>query len=211
MIVRFARDACKSGFCVLRFDFVGSGDSEGEFAHETHLTGWLEDLNNALNFLAERPEVDPDRLGAVGLSFGGSTVLKSIGPGSQLKALALWSPVVHLEETFRQTILGEETWKRLQARKTVKNFYGTGFSLDPSFAADAAGYDLMAAARTISLPVLIIQGTDDVVVNPQHAAQLESALAGVKKLVYIEGDDHVFSNKLDEAIRLTIDWFTRHI
>ncbi|RKL61515.1 hypothetical protein DXT63_16365 [Thermoanaerobacteraceae bacterium SP2] len=39
------------------------------------MTGWLKDLDNALNFLVAQKEVDPSRVGTVGSSFGGSTVL----------------------------------------------------------------------------------------------------------------------------------------
>lgn len=48
---RISRALAERGIAVLRFDFTGIGDSEGDFA-ETDFTSNLEDLVAAANFLA---------------------------------------------------------------------------------------------------------------------------------------------------------------
>ncbi len=53
------------GYVTLRFDMRGCGKSEGEFGRVICLEQ-VEDLGNALNFLAAHPAVDPDRIGVVG-------------------------------------------------------------------------------------------------------------------------------------------------
>ena len=50
LFVRFPRCAREQGFAVLRFDFAGSGDSEGDFADVT-ITGEIQDLRSAIAFL----------------------------------------------------------------------------------------------------------------------------------------------------------------
>src|SRR5579884_3841431 len=50
------------GYVTLRFDMRGCGKSEGEFGRVICLEQ-VEDLGNALNFLAAHPAVDPDRIG----------------------------------------------------------------------------------------------------------------------------------------------------
>src|SRR3546814_17911492 len=57
------------GYIVLRFDFRGCGQSEGErgyvLCHDQ-----VADAKNALNWLTEQPGVDPLRVGVIGHSFG---------------------------------------------------------------------------------------------------------------------------------------------
>ena len=61
------------GYGVLAIDARGSGDSGGI----GNLWGWtaLEDISGAINWLAEQPGVDPQRIGLVGLSMGGEEAL----------------------------------------------------------------------------------------------------------------------------------------
>ena len=62
------------GYVVLTFDYKGWGASEGP---KTHLNphGRVADAQAALSFLALQPEVDADRLGIYGTSYGGATVV----------------------------------------------------------------------------------------------------------------------------------------
>jgi uncharacterized protein len=61
LFVRTARQLAASGLIVLRFDFRGSGDSEGEFEEMT-IRGEVEDALNALAFLREQRRVDTARV-----------------------------------------------------------------------------------------------------------------------------------------------------
>src|ERR1035441_774266 len=70
LFVKTARRLAKDGIAVLRFDFRGSGESEGDFKDIT-VPGEIEDGRESLNFLSAQPEVDPNRLGILGLSMGG--------------------------------------------------------------------------------------------------------------------------------------------
>ena len=62
------------GYVVLTFDYKGWGESEGP---KNHLNphGRVADAQAALSFLALQPEVDADRLGIYGTSYGGATVV----------------------------------------------------------------------------------------------------------------------------------------
>ena len=53
------------GYVTLRFDMRGCGKSEGEFGRVICLEQ-VEDLGNALDFLARHRAVDPDRIGVIG-------------------------------------------------------------------------------------------------------------------------------------------------
>jgi alpha/beta superfamily hydrolase len=89
-VVLAACDALVTGgFVALRFNFRGTGASEGE--HDDG-RGERDDLMAALDFLLEQDEVDQQKIGAVGYSFG-AMVAADIA-SEALSGLALISPPV---------------------------------------------------------------------------------------------------------------------
>ena len=85
--------ACQSlvsrGFAALRFNFRGVGASQGAFDQGQ---GERNDVRAALRYLASLPEVDGERLGLIGYSFG--ALVAAEVADSDLRALALVSPPV---------------------------------------------------------------------------------------------------------------------
>ena len=85
--------ACQSlvgrGFAALRFNFRGVGASEGAFDQGE---GERNDVRAALRYLTSLPEVDGERLGLIGYSFG--ALVAAEVADSDLRALALVSPPV---------------------------------------------------------------------------------------------------------------------
>src|SRR3954464_12798739 len=59
----------KLGYVTIRFDMPGCGESEGERGNLICLEQ-VQAASDALTFLAQNPNVDPDRIGAIGSSFG---------------------------------------------------------------------------------------------------------------------------------------------
>ena len=57
------------GYCAFRIDFRGCGESEGARG-EVKCFDQVADMKNALTFIAGREEVDPERIGVIGHSFG---------------------------------------------------------------------------------------------------------------------------------------------
>jgi len=72
------------GFGILLFDQRDHGDSDGA---QTSFTG--SDVLAALNYLRNRSDVDPDRIGAIGLSLGAINIVHAAAQDSGLKAMAL--------------------------------------------------------------------------------------------------------------------------
>jgi len=75
----------------LRFNFRGVGKSQGSFAEGV---GELEDALSALSFLSDREEIDSERIGIAGYSFGGMIALSAGVESAKVKAIAGISPVV---------------------------------------------------------------------------------------------------------------------
>lgn len=80
-----ARMLARHGYGVLLFDRRGQGESEGD----PHAFGWEgeKDVKAAIAFLQRRPDVDPDRIGGLGLSVGGELMLQTAAETSALKAV----------------------------------------------------------------------------------------------------------------------------
>jgi uncharacterized protein len=80
-----ARLLARHGYGVLLFDRRGEGESEGD----PNLYGWrgTRDLKAAISYLESRPEVDPNRIGGVGLSVGGEVMLQAAAETDDFKAI----------------------------------------------------------------------------------------------------------------------------
>jgi dienelactone hydrolase len=89
-----ARQLIQAGYGVLMYDQRALGESGGK----TVSYGWLDgpDLLSALDYLGSRPEVDPERIGAVGLSLGGYIVLNAAYQEPDRFA-AVWLDGIHAQ------------------------------------------------------------------------------------------------------------------
>ena len=80
-----AKLLARHGYGVLLFDRRGEGESEGD----PNTFGWQgeRDVHAAVAFLQRRPDVDPDRIGGIGLSVGGEMMIEAAAESSALKAI----------------------------------------------------------------------------------------------------------------------------
>jgi len=79
------------GIAALRFNFRGVGKSGGSFAGGS---GEQDDAEATILALAGRVEIDPDRIGIAGYSFGGMVALATGERSNPVKAIAAVSPVI---------------------------------------------------------------------------------------------------------------------
>jgi alpha/beta superfamily hydrolase len=78
VVVTLCRAAAARGITALRFNFRGVGRSQGSFADGV---GERADATAALAHLRQLPEVDDDRVGIVGYSFGAAVALLAADEG----------------------------------------------------------------------------------------------------------------------------------
>jgi uncharacterized protein len=80
-----AKLLARHGYGVLLFDRRGEGESEGD----PNTFGWQgeRDIHAAVAFLQRRPDVDPERIGGIGLSVGGEMMIEAAAESSALKAI----------------------------------------------------------------------------------------------------------------------------
>jgi dienelactone hydrolase len=80
-----ARMLAAHGYGVLLFDRRGEGESEGD----PNVFGWdgARDLHAAVAYLKTRPDVDPERIGAIGLSVGGEMLIQAAAESDEFAAI----------------------------------------------------------------------------------------------------------------------------
>ncbi|MBO3809180.1 MAG: alpha/beta hydrolase [Candidatus Brockarchaeota archaeon] len=207
LFVRAARKMSREGIAAVRFDFRGSGESEGEFEKMT-VSSEISDLNGVLSFLLERSEVARDKIGVLGLSLGGAVSILTAVRNQSVKAVCTWSSPAE----FRLISDGEKAFG-MDLKSILEKGYvdlPSGYRVGRDFFTDVLKHDILDSCSKISpRPLLIIHGSEDAVVPVTHAHMLYDKAGEPKKLVIIEGADHTFSRRdwEDRVIQVTTEWF----
>lgn len=105
----------KRGISSLLVDMHGHGESGGKAFH-VDMREWVPDIVAALDFLESRKDVDANRIGAFGLSSGGTAIMEVAAFDSRLKALVGLDATVMNTVPFTVTL----TMKALSAIGWVK-------------------------------------------------------------------------------------------
>jgi pimeloyl-ACP methyl ester carboxylesterase len=114
----YAESLARHGVTALVFDYRNFGVSDGD--DRQHIDPWAQitDYQNAITFLAGRPDVDSDRLGAWGISYSGGHALILAAIDDRVKAVVSVVPVIDGYRNMRrvQGTLGFRQLKDLLER-----------------------------------------------------------------------------------------------
>jgi uncharacterized protein len=207
MFVKCSRALAFAGLASLRFDFYGSGESDGEFRQMT-LSGQLDDGRAAAAFLRKQKLIDPERIGLLGLSLGG-TVAACLAPTLKAKALVLWSAVAH---TGRMGELIKRKARKIPGKPGA--FEYDARELHPRLMEDVLKVDPIRHIVRYKGPTLIIHPEMDELVPVSHARDFyHAAGSSTKDLAIIGGADHVFTAIPweNEVIARTARWFVYYL
>ncbi|MBK8858025.1 MAG: alpha/beta fold hydrolase [Opitutaceae bacterium] len=198
LFVMTARALAARGLDVLRFDFMGSGDSSGEFTAMTPCTE-IADLHAVINWARHHGY---RQIGVLGLSLGGGVSICAVAgrPVGQIGALCTWSSV----PSFK-------FWRRRPNDELLDPQNCSRVS--PRFFTDRPVVDIPSAYATIPCPKLQIQGDRDLPgFRKGFEKNMRTALPP-KRHVVVPGADHVFSRASDrrKVIRLTANFFVKHL
>ncbi len=205
--VVLAEFLAQAGYPVFRFDFAGSGESEGSFAEAT-LTKNVADLRAAVTFLGERGF---RRFVILGRSHGGNAALAFAAADLRAVGVVLWSTPRNMATVLRK-VMGERAYSRLlQGEEVTWVDSGRKLAKKPGFLADLSRYPMdELVARLSPRPLLIVHGEEDELVPAADARTLFSRAGEPRELVLIPGGDHHLSRHQEAAREATLAWLKRH-
>jgi dipeptidyl aminopeptidase/acylaminoacyl peptidase len=204
-IVRLSRQLSDRGILALRFDFAGSGESEGKFEDLTY-SGEVEDLHAAYNLVLQ---YRPKKIGIFGSSMGGTVALLFAAQEQNVAALVTLAAPVHPEK------ISERFLTPAEARQWRADGYIVyhGQRLNVSLLDDVENLDVPKTVRKISSPTLVIHGDEDDTVPVAEGRELFAALGGPKRLCILPGANHRLTDPahLQKALAESIDWLTQYL
>ena len=207
-IRRISRTLAERGIAVLRFDFTGLGESEGDFAG-TDFSSNLDDLEAAAAFLRSRYAA-PALL--VGHTFGGTAVLvvvRRVAEARAIVTLGAPSTTDHL-----RGVLLRAAPELPDVEKATAEIAGRRFRVRRALRDDLAAANVEAAVRTLPAPLLVLHAQGDEVVSIDDAERIFAAAPQPKAFVAVSGADHLLLHDpadADYVGRLIAVWAERHL
>ena len=202
-----SRSLTDAGIAVLRFDFTGLGQSEGDFA-DSNFSSNVSDLLAAARYLAAEHQA-PEIL--VGHSLGGTAVLQAAPEIASAVAVAtIGSPAdpAHVRHLFNDAA-GD-----LQARGEAEvHLGGRPFTIRRQFVDDLERHDLPAAIGGLRKALLVMHAPLDEIVEIDNASQLFIAAKHPKSFVSLDRADHLLSRDADSryAGSVLAAWASRYL
>ncbi len=196
------------GFGMMRFDFTGLGQSEGDFS-DTNFSSNVADLLAAAQYLADNkaaPSV------VIGHSFGGTAALKASDEIEGCKAVAtIGSPcdTTHIVHQFADQL--EEIEVNGEAQVMLA---GRPFIIKEQFLSDIGNQDIAAEIADLGLALMIFHSPQDSVVGIDNASHIYTKARHPKSFVSLDGADHLLlKNPADAAYvaRVLAAWAKRYI
>lgn len=189
--VRISRALAERGIAVLRFDFTGLGNSEGQFKDTTFSTN-VADIRSAAQFLADQGM--PAHL-LVGHSLGGSAALAAAAYIPSVQAVAsIGSPSdpAHVSHAFRNHLV------QLARGETVTIQVGPqALNISPAFWSDIQTFNLLKTVPDLKAAIMVFHAPCDDVVSIEHARKLYEAARHPKSFVSLDRADHLLRDTKD--------------
>ena len=179
LLSRLSKKVIEGGVATLRFDFLGSGESDGCFSKVTPMTE-VNDGLAILRFAATIPGIDRRRISLLGFSLGGFVAMNvAVRTDIPIEKLVLISPATRTHEKMERVLM-EEGGARRGSLVVREDFIHDGYALDP-----------FVAATQYDGETLIVQGTDDQAVPAETAAEYQRFLQ-CSSVKYVAGADHSY-------------------
>ncbi|MGZ3184571.1 MAG: alpha/beta hydrolase family protein [Telluria sp.] len=188
------------GYAVLQLNFRGSGGRGADFEK----AGWgqwnqgmIDDLLDGIEWLARQQRIDPDRVAAVGFSYGAYAAMQLAARAPQRIRCVVG-------------VAGAYDLERLDTVRS-RHYFDTVIGTGPARAAQSA---LQAAAR-IQAPVLLVHGKLDGRTRLEQAERMRDALRAAghpPEYVSLTGEGHSFSDaNRTRLYELLEEFLSRHL
>ncbi|MBC8060288.1 MAG: alpha/beta hydrolase [Clostridiaceae bacterium] len=202
IFVKLSRMLESVGIASVRFDFGGSGESDGDFKDMT-ISKELEDAKNILDYVKSLDFVDQRKIGVVGLSMGGAVASMLAGDRKEdIMSLCLWAPAGDMKELILQT----QTEEHIKSMK--ENGYADigGLLLGKEFMEDIMKINIYGKAAKFDKNILLLHGDKDATVPMISSEKYLETYETRGALHVVKDGDHTFNTKVceDEVLDYTI-------
>ena len=186
---RVSRGLAQKGLAVLRFDFTGLGNSEGQFA-DSNFSSMVNDVLSASNYLAKHYQAP---IALIGHSMGGTAVLAAaVDINSCQSVITIASPSLpqHVLHHFGGAI------KQLEAGKNSHiTVAGEQYPVKPQFISDVRQYDFKHKLNQFNKRLLSIRAGMDELVAKEDAEAIQHYTMAEHKLLHLQDADHLFRDR----------------
>jgi len=210
--VLLAEELAKQGIATLRFDFRGSGDSEGHLS-EIAFEDFISDVMVVLKELEQIEGIDCSRLGFYGSSLGGAIAVIAAQRSNKVSALALWAPVASGQLWIADWMRSNPELATQDPREGLKSYRGV-----PLCSAFQEQFGLMSATESLKelgqVPLLHMHGEQDKVVSIRHQLAYELVRKGASAvsefITYPEAEHFLgYQKVLGDVLLKTANWFKK--
>jgi putative redox protein len=205
--VRIARALTARGFGVLRFDFTGLGQSEGDFGAD----GFSANVRDLLSAAGAMKGDGRSPTLLIGHSLGGAAVLAAAGELPDVTAVATVGAPADVNHVTR--LLGDGLHALMAMGDAEVHIGGRPFRLRRSFVEDLAEHDLAARIKALRRPLLILHAPRDAVVGIDNATSIFEAARHPKSFVSLDDADHLLTRAEDAeyVAAVVAGWAFRYV
>ena len=199
---RICKQLAREGIGMLRFDNLGLGDSEGDWA-DGSFSRKVRDTVKAVNFMTDAGR--PIRL-LVGHSFGGAAVIAAAHSLDSVRAVAsIGSPFepAHVERHYDALV--ERILEEGEAPFLIG---GKALTLRRHFIEDVREVDLRVMIGSLRRALLVMHSPTDNTVDISNASRIFQAARHPRSFVSLEGADHLLTHgkQAQRAARIISAW-----
>lgn len=181
----------KNGIAVMRFDFAGLGDSEGDFS-DSNFSSNVDDITAAAQFLNENYSA-PAIL--IGHSLGGGAVLAAANTIPTVKAVVtVGAPA---EPAHVQRLIQSASEEIESTGSATVQIGQQSFNIKKQFLEDINQQTLQNKIKRLGKALLVLHAPQDRIVSINNAEKIYLAARHPKSFISLDGADHLLSNKED--------------
>ena len=203
LYVEAARNFASDGISAIRFDFYGSGDSEGEF-EDSLVSLNISTLKDAIAWAYMEGY---DKVAVMGISMGAATAILALS-GQPVQALVLWSAVPDFKLLFASYT--ENANDILASHNIIEH---DGWAIKRDFFIDAMQHDVEGSLSKIEIPKFIVQGMADAPLFVEGFHRFRDIVLPPADFMEIPDAGHTYQtpHHRRQVIRQTAIWLQRHI
>lgn len=210
LFTKMARKLANHGIAACRFDYYGSGDSEGEFSEST-ISSQIEDVVDVFSYVSNMENYEVTKIGLIGYSLGGC--IASIAQSklsTNLSTIVLWAPISNPYWNFVHLLGMDRVINGLKGEPVEFE----GEQIGRAFFEELLEFDPLDCINQYENPVLIIHGEQDQDVLFANAVAYKRMVQHLSsQLISFPDTGHLFQEHETETALFnhTLEWLKRYL